>query len=404
MVGSIMFVDVKRNLARAFILAALTACSDPAPVSQSDADAPDAFLDAATDASTDVGGEGGKADATAPGKLFVFTASSDGKLRVFAVDDGTGAWTPKGNVAAGTSPSFVAMDPKTSRVFAVDENGGNVLSFSFDPGSGALTPVGAPTGSQGAGPTHVSIDASNKWVLVANYTAGSAAVFPILPNGSLGAATDVKSPGANAHLAITNPGGGFAFVPCLGSNFIAQYTFDSTAGKLTPNAPATISPPPASGPRHLAFGAGEKFAYGINETASTMSTYGFNASNGKLTLLQTLSTLPSNFASPNTGAEVAMNPSGAFVYGSNRGHDSIVTFAVNATTGQLTLMGHEPTGGKTPRSFAVDPAGTFLFAANQASGTVNGFRLDPVTGKPIPFGSPANAVPSPTFVGAWRVP
>jgi 6-phosphogluconolactonase len=241
-------------------------------------------------------------------------------------------------------------------------------------------------------------------VLVANYTAGSTAVFPILPNGSLGAATDVKSPGTNAHLAITNPSGGFVFVPCLGSNFIAQYTFDATQGKLAPNAPATVSPPPASGPRHLAFHPNEKFAYGINETASTMSAYGFDVGTGRLTLIQTLSTIPSNFASPNTGAEVAMNPSGGFVYGSNRGHDSIVTFAVNAATGQLTLVGHEPTGGKTPRSFAVDPAGTFLFAANQASGTVSGFRLDPGTGKPVPLPGPANMVPSPTFVGAWRVP
>lgn len=384
-------------------LAALVACSDPAPALLADADTADAQADGGPDAPADAM-EGGQPDAAPPGKLFAFTASGDGKIRVFAVDDGTGAWTAKGSVAGGAAPSFVAMDPMTSRVFAVDESGGKVLSFAFDSTTGTLSPIGTPIGSQGAGPTHLSIDATTAWVLVANYTAGSAAVFPILPNGSLGAPTDVESPGVKAHLAITNPSGGFAFVPCLGSNVIAQYTFDAILGKLTPNAPATVSASAAAGPRHLAFHPTEKFAYGVNETASTMSAYAFDIGTGTLTLVQTQSTLPSNFAGPNSGAEVATSPSGAFVYASNRGHDSIVTFAVNAGTGQLTLVGHEPTGGKNPRSFAVDPAGAFLFVANQGSGTVTGFRLDPTTGKPAPLPGPANLVPSPTFVGAWRIP
>lgn len=401
--ASTMLAVVNRPLAHVMAAAALAACSDPAAVSPTDADTPDVAVDAASDGPADAP-EGGPQDAAAIGRLFAFTASSDGKIRVFAVDDGTGAWTARGSVSAGAGPSFVAMDPKTSRVFAVDEAGGNVLSFAFDAAAGSLTPKGPPVASQGAGPTHVSVDATGAWVLVANYTAGSAAVFPILPTGALGAASSVTSPGNEAHLAITNPSGGFAFVPCLGSNFIAQYTFDASQGKLAPNTPAVVSAPPSAGPRHLAFHPSEKFAYGINETASTMSAYAFDVGTGRLTLVQTLSTLPSNFSGANTGAEVAVHPSGAFVYGSNRGHDSIVTFAVNAGTGQLTLVGHEPTGGKTPRSFAVDPAGSFLFAANQDSGTVTGFRLDPVTGKPVPLAGPATAVPSPTFVGAWRVP
>lgn len=343
-------------------------------------------------------------DATALGALYTFTGSGDGKIRVYAVDEGTGAWTAKGSIGAGASPSFLAMDVARSRLYAVDESGGNVLAFAFDAKAGSLAALGSPVSSQGAGPTHLSLDPTGKWVLVANYTAGSTAVLPVQADGSLGAATDVKSPGQKAHLAITNPSGGFAFVPCLGSNIVAQFTLDGVQGKLVANTPPSVSPPAGAGPRHLAFLPGEKFAFGVNELQSSVTGYSFDKATGRLAVLQTVSSLPAGFTNANTGAEIAVHPGGGFVYASNRGHDSIATFAVNAATGTLTLVGHEPTGGQTPRSFAVDPGGKYLFAANQNSGTVTGFRLDAGSGKPVALGGAPNTVPSPTFVGAWRLP
>ncbi len=346
----------------------------------------------------------GGPDAAAIGALYTFTGSGDGRIRVYAVDEATGAWTAKGSVAAGGSPSFLAMNVAKARLYAVDESGGNVLAFSFDAKAGTLAALGSPVSSQGAGPTHLSLDPSGKWVLVANYTAGSTAVIPVQADGSLGAATDVKSPGQKAHLAIANPSGGYAFVPCLGSNIVAQFTLDGAQGKLVPNTPPSVSPPAGAGPRHLAFVPGEKLAFGINELQSTITGYSFDKTTGRLGVLQTVSSLPAGFGNANTGAEIAVHPGGGFVYASNRGHDSIATFAIDGATGALTLVGHEPTGGQTPRSFAVDPGGKYLFAANQNSGTVTGFRLDAVSGKPVPLGGAPNAVPSPTFVGAWRVP
>lgn len=382
---------------------AIAACSDSTATvddaSTSDASTTDVTSDVPSplpDVRTDVA----PPDAASAAPLFVLVGSGDGKIRVFSVAEPSGALTPMGTASPGGNPSFLAMDPALRRVYAVDELNNQVRAFTFDPKVGSLTDLGTPVGSGGAGPAHVSIDASGKYVFAANYGGGTAAVFPILGNGALGAATDTQSPGAKAHLAISNLSGGFVFVPALGANLIAQYKLNGGTGKLTANG--TVSPPANAGPRHLAFRPDEKFAYGINETASTMTTYAFDIGTGKLTAGATVSTLPANFASPNTCAEVVVHPSGAFVYGSNRGHDSIVTFASDPSTGALTLVGHVPTGGKTPRSFALDPSAKLLFAANQNSGTVAAFTIGG-NGLPIASGAPV-AVPSPAFVGAWRVP
>ncbi len=389
-----------RRLSLAFACA-LAACSDTTAAvddaSTNDASESDVTTDTTSppDARVDVA----TPDGASAAPLFVLVGSGDGKIRVFSVAEPSGALTPMGTASPGGNPSFLAMDPTLRRVYAVDEANAQVRAFTFDPKVGSLTDLGTPVASGGGGPTHVSIDASGKFVLVANYGGGTTSVFPIQGSGALGAATDTQSPGPKAHLSISSPSGGFVFVPALGANLIAQYKFDG-AGKLTANG--TVSPPPNAGPRHLAFRPDEKFAYGINETASTMTTYAYDKVTGKLTAGATLSTLPSSFGGANTCAEVTVHPSGAFVYGSNRGHDSIVTFASDPVTGALTLVGHVPTGGKTPRSFALDPSAKLLYAANQGSGTVAAFTIGG-NGVPVASGAPV-AVPSPTFVGAWRVP
>lgn len=392
-----------RRVGLALTLSALAACSDEVTNVPVDAAANDATAEATSDGapvadSAPTDGTAPDAASTAP--LFVLVGSGDGKIRVFSVTEPSGALVPRGTASPGGNPSFLAMDPVLRRVYACDEYADQVRAFTFDPKLGQLTDLGSPVASGGGGPTHVSIDALGKWVFAANYGGGTASVFPILGSGAVGAASDTVSPGAKAHLAISNPSGGFVFVPALGANVIAQYKLDQGTGKLSPNG--TASPPANAGPRHLAFRPDQKFAYGINETASTMTTYAFDLGTGKLSAGATVSTLPGNFSGANTCAEVVVHPNGAFVYGSNRGHDSIVTFAADKGTGALSLVGHVPTGGKTPRSFALDPSAKLLFAANQGSGTVAAFTIGP-NGMPVASGAPV-AVTSPTFVGAWRVP
>lgn len=347
------------------------------------------------------GGPGGDGGASKPTVLYAMTGSGDGKIRVFRVDRATGDWQSTGTFDAGSSPSFLAADTAKGRVYAVDESGGGrVLAFSFDRAAGTLAPLGSqPSG--GPGPTHLSLDATRTHVLVAMYNAGRSAVFPVGADGSLGAATDTKDSGEKAHLAVTNPSGGYAFVPCLGVNRIVQYVFDPATGRLAPNPTAAfVNAPAGSGPRHLDFSPDERFVYGLNELASSMSTYTYDKAKGTLAHVETTTMLPAGFAGANTGAEVYVHPTGKLVFGSNRGHDSIAVFRVDAPTGRLTLASHAKTNGRTPRSFGLDPSGTWLFAANQQSGTVQPFKVDVAAARLAPVGEP-RAVPSPTFVGLF---
>lgn len=342
--------------------------------------------------------------AAAPGPVYALTGSSDGQLRAFLVDVAAGTLTLKGATAAGTNPSFLAVDTQRARVFAVDENSSEVLAFGFDPRTAGFTARGK-TGTLGAGPAHVAVSPGGDAVLVANYGGGSVAVFPVLGDGSLGAASDTKSPGAKAHQIVPSASGAYAFVPCLGANLIAQYSF--SGGKLTANTPPAVSPPAAAGPRHLAFHPSQKWAFGLNETASTLTTYAYDAAAGRLSPQATVSTLPAGNTTTNTGAEVAVHPSGGFVYGSNRGLDAIAIFTLDAATGVVSLIGNEPTRGQVPRSFAVDDTGTLLVVANQRTaatpnlGNLVVFRIDKA-GKLTALGSPIVGVGSPAFVGLFR--
>lgn len=343
------------------------------------------------------------ADAGPVGTLYALVGSGDGNVRVFEVDAASATLSEKGMVAAGQGPSFIAVDPARRHVFSVEEGGpGRVRAFTFDPATAALTPNGM-VGAEGAGPAHLSIDPTGKWVLVASYTAGSVAVFPVDATGALGAAADKKSPGMLAHQIITDRAGAHVLVPCLGSNLVAQFLFDGALGKLTANSPASVSPPPNAGPRHIALHPTEKFAYLINERASTLTSMTYDAQSGKLAPIETTSTLPAGFVGQNTTAEVVAHPAGRFVYGSNRGHDSIAIFSVDGASGKATLTGHQATSGRTPRSFALDEEGKILVAANQGSGTLSVFRVDAASGALTPAGAPVS-VDAPSFVGLWRIP
>jgi 6-phosphogluconolactonase len=312
------------------------------------------------------------------GPAFVYVGSENNDIAVFAMDRTTGDLASRSTTTTGAVPSFLAMDPQRRFLYAVNEYSAMVAAFSVDRTTGALTLLNRVS-SSGNGPAHISVDRGGRYVMVANYEGASTTIYPIQADGRLGTPpADTKMPGTNPHLILTDTTNRFAFVPCKGSNYVAQFLFDAATGAMTANNPPRMMTAAGSGPRHLAFHPGGAWVYLINELDSTMNTYALSAA-GTLTELQSLSTLPAGFSGQSSGAEVVVAPRGGFVYGSNRGHNSIVIYSVGAD-GRLTLAGHQNTGGTTPRSFDIDPTGTFLYAANQGSDNVVTFRINPTTG------------------------
>lgn len=356
-------------------------------------------------------------------RLWVYVGTYTGKSKgiyLGALDLRTGELTVSGVAAKSTNPSFLALHPSHRFLYAVNEvdnvtgfKGGTVSAFAVDPQTGALTFLNQQ-GSRGMAPTHLAVDPSGKNVLVANYNSGSVAVLPIAADGSLGAATGFaqhhgssvnksRQSGPHAHCVALAPDNRFAFVADLGLDEVLIYQFDPVQGTITPNAPPFGAVPPGSGSRHLAFHPDGRFAYVINELTSTITAFSYDAATGALQPQQTISTLPDGYKKTNSTAEVRVHPSGKYLYGSNRGHDSIAIFSIDPATGLLTLLGHQPTGGKTPRSFSIDPTGAYLLAANQDSDTITRFHIDPQTGLLAPIGKPV-AVPTPVCVEMIAAP
>jgi 6-phosphogluconolactonase len=320
---------------------------------------------------------------------------------------------PLGLAAEVASPSFLDADPKRRLLFAVTESSefagkpaGAVSAFSIEPDSGKLTLINQQS-SEGAGPCHLVLDKAGKNVLVANYGSGSVAVLPVGDDGRLGKATSViqhqgksvnpqRQEGPHAHCVTLDPANRFAFVCDLGLDKILIYRFDSESGELTPNEPAFAAVAPGAGPRHMVFRPDGRFAYVINELDSTITAFAYDPETGALAELQTIATLPAGFGD-NTTAEIEIHPSGNFLYGSNRGHDSVVAFAVDPQSGKLTHIDHQSTAGRTPRNFAIDPSGQFLAVGNQDSDTILLCRIDTTTGRLQPTGDVVEA-PKPVCI------
>jgi 6-phosphogluconolactonase len=260
----------------------------------------------------------------------------------------------------------------------------------------------------GRGPCNLTLDKSGRNVLVANYGSGSVAVLPVAPDGRLGDATSVvqhtgssvnpqRQKGPHAHCITLDPANRFAFACDLGLDKVLSYRFDAVKGTLTPNEPAFVPLQPGAGPRHMVFRPDGRFAYVVNELHSTATAFAYDAGAGVLTALQTVSTLPADFAGTNSGAEVAMHPSGRWLYVSNRGHNSVALFDIDRDKGTLTYVAAHPTGGSTPRHFGIEPAAQHLVMANQRSDTLLANRIDASTGRLTPSAGFASA-PSPVFV------
>jgi len=358
------------------------------------------------------GGAGGAGPGLAEGRPFVYVGTFADAIYVFSLNVESGALTPVGApVSANPSPAFLAFAPSGRLLVAVNEaddvdgfGAGAVSSFRIDAATGGLSFVNRVS-STGAGPAHVAVDQTGKFALVANYNGGNVAVLPLAANGTLSNAVDAAEhgDGAQSHAVVLDPSNRFLFVPNKGRSDVSQYRFDADSGQITPNEPAALALAQGAGSRHIAFHPSGAFAYVINELDDTVSALAFDAQSGTLSLLQTISTLPAGVnGSSNTGAEIQVSASGRFVYGSNRGHDSIVIYAVDAATGRLSLVGHQATGGGTPRSFQLEPSGELLLVANQGSNEVVTFRVDAQTGSLTELSS--TTAPSPSFVGVLYQP
>ena len=326
-----------------------------------------------------------------------YTTGKSQGIYVSRFDAETGKLSAPELAAETKNPSFLTVSPDQHFLYAVGETdrGGAVSAFALANQTGKLTPVNQQSAG-GSGPCHVAVDATGKCLLVANYGSGTIAALPVHPDGSLGAATVIQHTGSSvnpsrqagphAHSIYPSPDNRFVLNCDLGLDKIFTYQLDAGAAKLTPAEPPFATVAPGAGPRHLTFSRDGKFVYVINEMSSTISAFTYDAKNAAMIEVQTISTLPSDFSTNSTCAEIALHPSGKFLYGSNRGHDSIAVFAVNQKSGRLTFVEHQSTQGRTPRCFAIDPTGRWLLAENQASDSVVVFAIDSVTGKLKPTG------------------
>lgn len=346
-------------------------------------------------------------NATTPYWVFIGTYTntaqhSDG-IYVYRMDPADGSLTYVSSADPGPNPSFLAVHPSGRFLYAVnevaqmgDKRGGGVTAFAFDPATGQLTRLNQET-AHGTVSCHISVDAAGKFALAANYGSGDVLALPINPDGTLRPASHIVDhvslvPGAapntsRAHSITLDAGQRFALAADLGLDRIMIYRYDGVNGKLNLNLNQPwVQAAAGAGPRHLDFHPNGQYVYLINELNATLTALAYDGNEGTLTELQTVSTLPEGYTGGKSCADIHVSPDGRFVYGSNRGHDSIVIFAIDPATGRLTLVGHTLTQGRTPRNFALDPTGTYLFAANQDSNTIVTFRRDAATGQLTPTG------------------
>ena len=324
---------------------------------------------------------------------------------------------PLGLAAESNNPAFLAVDPKRRVLFAINEintfdgqASGSVSAFAIDPATGKLALLNQRP-SRGTGPCHLLLDRSGRNLLVANYGGGSIAVIRVEPDGHLGESTAfvqhagnsvnrARQAGPHAHGTTLDAANRFAFVCDLGLDQILTYRFDADKGTLTPGNPAFTAVKPGAGPRHMVFRPDGRFAYVFNEMHSTVTVFAYDATAGRLSEVETVSSLPANYEGNKSGAEIAIVPSGKFLFVSNRGNSTLTRFEIDPTKGTLKYLEEQPTGGKTPRHFGLAPSGQHLAAANQDTGTILVSRIDPASGHLQPSGV-LTEVPSPVCVVFW---
>jgi 6-phosphogluconolactonase (cycloisomerase 2 family) len=345
-------------------------------------------------------------------------------IHLFQVDRMRGALSPAGVLELPSSPSCLAFNAAGTRMYSANEtdkgdnDAGTVGAFAINQADGQLKLLNTVS-SGGAGPTYISVHPSGRFVLVANYFGGSVAVFPILPDGGLGPASDIKQdagtvgpktaknapPGSfafsghevpHAHMIEADPTGRYVISADLGLDQIMVWKFDDQTGVLTPNDPPSVSLPPGDGPRHFDFHPNKRWFYSLQEEGSNIVLFDYDSAKGRLTSRQTISSLPPGFAGSNFCSELKVAGDGRFLYAGNRLHDGIACFAIGET-GTLTFVSEEWTRGDYPRSFAFDPTGNFLYSCNQRADHITAFRVDKKAGG-LSFTSQYTPVGNPSII------
>lgn len=327
-------------------------------------------------------------------------------VTVHRIDAATGGWTQIQLVKTADNPSWLAFDRTQRFLYAAHGDGEVVTAFRIDEATGQLSLLGTQN-AKGKNGVRLGVDASNRFVICANYSSGTVAVLPIQADGSLGPVTDLaalpgkpgphrtQQPSSQPHDVVFDPRDRFILVPDKGLDAIFVLSLNAATGKLVPAAAPSVASRSGAGPRHAGFHPAKPYAYVLNELDSTLTTYRFDGERGTLAPLQVITTLPPSFTGDSTTSEIVVAGSGRFVYASNRGHDSIAIFAVNEADGTLSPIGWELTQGKTPRFFAIELSGAVLYAANMDSDTIVTFRVDAgsgklaATGQVIKTGSPS---------------
>lgn len=335
-------------------------------------------------------------------------------IYLLRLSPGSGALSIAGVAAETLNPSFVALSPDGTSAFAVNEvgeldahSGGGVTAFGRDVATGTLRPAGREF-TNGADPCYASTDRTGRFLFVANYTGGSVAMYPVLAGGGIGAMAAFiqhhghgpnaeRQEGPHAHCVIPDPNNRFVLVADLGLDRIMVYRFDAQAGKLNTSTAGQGMLAPGSGPRHLAFHPNGRILYVTNELNSTVTAFRYDAETGSLTELQTVPSVSEPTPVQNFPADIHVHPSGRFLYMSNRGHNSIAAFAIDATTSKLTPLQLTSTGGDWPRNFAIDPSGDFLIVGNQKSDSIHSFRIDQQSGRLRSTGHRAS-IPAPVCI------
>jgi 6-phosphogluconolactonase len=325
--------------------------------------------------------------------IFLGTYTRNGSKGIYTVrlDDDTGVLSTPQLAAETTNPTWVTLSPDKKFLYTIHPSAAQAIGYRVEAESGRLTPLApAPLAPAANAPSHLAVDATGRALLAANYADGFVAALPIHPDGTLGAPHLIRHSGhgpnpqrqekPHVHSVTLSPDNRFVIVCDLGLDRIYSYALDPAKAQLTPATPPFVEAPATSGPRHFKFGLDGRHAYALTEMGATIVAYDYAAANGALTPIQTVSMLPPDFQA-RWGAEVRVHPNGKFLYGSNRGHDSIAVFAIDPASGKLTSVEIVPTGGKTPRNFSLSPDGKWLVCGHQDSENLTVFRVDPATGR-----------------------
>lgn len=340
---------------------------------------------------------------------LIYVGTQAGEIRALRFDPAGGRLSALGSVAQGGAPTWTAVHPRLPVLYAVNDDkakDGSAIAYAVDRASGALRRINEASAG-GSGTTYLALDTGATTLFAANFGGGSASSIAINPDGSLGALVSTikasgsgphrRQAGPHAHSVTPDPSGRYALVPDLGADRVFVYAFDRVSRALTPDDSRALALPPGSGPRHLVFGAGGRYAYLMNELTAEVQVLRWDAAQGRLAPVQALSLSSAGFQGTRSGSAIGISPDGRFLYAANRGEHELQVLRVHPDSGELALVQRIASGGQTPWGFALHPSGRWLAVAHQRSNTVNLFSVDPVSGQLTNTGQ-AQEAPTPVSI------